>query len=420
MNLKQIFKRIYIQAPEPIPSEHRTLLLLIGAAMLIAGYDVNIYGLAIPQIQQSLNIAESDVGRIVVIFRLGMIPAIGLSYLADRIGRRNLLMATLAGATLATIWTAFAQSLPEFVAAQTLARVCIYTEELLCVVVIAEEFNERTRGWAMGQLGAMAALGAGLAALVFGFVNMLPFGWRAIYLLGAVPLLWLLWARRTLKETSRFRDHQALKSPIGPIASLLQHYPMRLLLLVCITVTYSFGMGSGIIFVSKHLQSAHGWSPAQVTMLIIGAGTIGVLGNIAAGILSDRFGRRIVLTITVLVSAAAYASFYTWATGLWLPVLWTIGIFTYMASDIIISAFGAELFPTSHRSLASAIRLFFWLLGGSIGLLAEAEMYEQYQSHGTAIAWLILATPLSLLPVWFLPETAQKSLEEISKIKPKI
>ena len=155
-------------------------------------------------------------------------------------------------------------------------------------------------------------------------------------------------------------------------------------------------------------------------MLIIGAGTIGVLGNIAAGILSDRFGRRIVLTITVLVSAAAYASFYTWATGLWLPVLWTIGIFTYMASDIIISAFGAELFPTSHRSLASAIRLFFWLLGGSIGLLAEAEMYEQYQSHGTAIAWLILATPLSLLPVWFLPETAQKSLEEISKIKSKI
>jgi putative MFS transporter len=161
-----LFRRIYVRAPEPIPPEHRRLLLLVGAAMFIAGYDVNIYGLAIPQIQKSLAIAEADVGRIVFVFRLATIPAILLAYLADRVGRRNLLMLTLAGATVTTIWTAFTQSAAEFVLAQTIARIFIYTEELLCVVVIAEEFNERTRGWAIGQLGALVALGAGFAALV--------------------------------------------------------------------------------------------------------------------------------------------------------------------------------------------------------------------------------------------------------------
>ena len=57
----KLFRRIYVRPPEPIPREHRRLLLLVGAAMLIAGYDVNIYGLAIPQIQKTFDIAEAAV-----------------------------------------------------------------------------------------------------------------------------------------------------------------------------------------------------------------------------------------------------------------------------------------------------------------------------------------------------------------------
>jgi MFS family permease len=131
MNLRHLFRRIYIRAPEPIPKEQQRLLLLVGAAMFIAGYDINIYGLAIPQIQKSLSIPEADVGRLIFVFRLGMIPALMLGYLADRIGRRGLLMATVAGMAMTTLWTAFAQNTVEFVAAQTLTRVFGYTEELL-------------------------------------------------------------------------------------------------------------------------------------------------------------------------------------------------------------------------------------------------------------------------------------------------
>ncbi|MBU6157013.1 MAG: MFS transporter, partial [Alphaproteobacteria bacterium] len=204
--LGQLFRRVYIRPPEPIPANQSRLLVLVGAAYFIAGYDVNIYGFAVRQIQQTFAIPESDIGLVIVLFRLGIIPALALAWLADRIGRRKLLMITLAGAALSTVWTAFAQSLPEFIIAQTIARIFIYTEEILCMVVIAEEFSERTRGWAAGQLGALEALGGGAAALVFAFVEMLPFGWRAIYALGAIPLLWLVWARRSLPETRRFQE----------------------------------------------------------------------------------------------------------------------------------------------------------------------------------------------------------------------
>ena len=416
--LGRTLRRIYTRPPEPVPDEHKRLLLLVGTAIFIASYDLNIYGLALPQIQKSFNIPEADVGRIIFIFRLGMIPAIFLSYLADRIGRRSLLLLTLAGATACTIWTSFAQSLPEFVAAQTLARVFAYTEELLCVVVIAEEFSERTRGWAIGQLGALASFGAGFAALVFGFVNLLPFGWRAIYFLGAIPLLWLLWARRKLKETKRFEDHKKSGHALHPFASLITNYPGRMALLAAIAMPYAFGMASSVVFLSKHLQSTHGWLPGQVSVLVIAAGAIAMLGNIVAGTLSDRIGRRIVLAAMIAASTLSFASFYTWATGPWLVLFWTAGLFAYLAADILIAGLAAELFPTSHRSLASALRLFCWLTAGGIGLLVEAELYERWGSHGTSIAILSLLTPLSLVAIWFLPETAKKSLEEISAERP--
>ena len=103
MNLRELFRRIYVRPPEPIPREHRNLLLLVGAAYFIAGYDVNIYGFAAKQIQQSFAIREEDIGIVIAIFRLGAVPALALAYLADRIGRRNLLMVTLAGAAVTTV-----------------------------------------------------------------------------------------------------------------------------------------------------------------------------------------------------------------------------------------------------------------------------------------------------------------------------
>ncbi len=412
--LGQLFRRIYIRPPEPIPSEHRRLLLLVGAAMFIAAYDVNIYGLASRQIQASFAIPEEDIGRVIVVFRLGMIPALFLAYLSDVIGRRALLMLTLAGASIATIWTAFAQTLPEFLAAQTLARVCIYTEEMLCVVVIAEEFSERTRGWAIGQLGAIGALGAGGAALMFGFVSLLPFGWRAIYFIGAIPLLWLLWARRSLTETKRFQERAAHGGKANPLVSLIRNYPGRLGLVIGVAATYAFAMASTVTLFSAFLQKTHGWLPWQVTVLTLGAGLIAILGNTIAGTLSDRYGRKIVLAICAIASAVGYALFFGWAQGWWLVLLWTIALFTFMATDILIASLGAELFPTSHRTFAASIRFFASLGGGSIGLLVEAEVFHLTGSHGSAIAIMTLAAPLCLIPIWFLPEPAKKALEEIA------
>lgn len=95
----------------------------------------------------------------------------------------------MVGYTLLTGATAFAPDAGTFVAFQFLARAVSIAETLIAVVVIAEEFPPKHRGWGIGALGAIHACGAGLAALAFGFVDVLPHGWRDLYLVGLGPLL---------------------------------------------------------------------------------------------------------------------------------------------------------------------------------------------------------------------------------------
>ena len=270
---------------------------LVGAGTIIANYDVSLYGMALLQIQTTFGIAENAIADVNALFRLGVLPALVLAYLADVIGRRTLLLVTLAGASVATVWTSFAQTTNEFIIAQLLARAFIYTEELLCIVVIAEEFNERVRGWGIGALGAMGALGAGLAAMIFASVNLLPYGWRALYFLGAIPLLYLLWLRRRLPETKRFESNQHKREYLRPIIALFANYPGRMALLIAMAIPAAFASANIVTFQSKFLQSEHGWHPAQVSTMVIIGGIIAILGATTAGTMSDRFGRRAVLSV---------------------------------------------------------------------------------------------------------------------------
>lgn len=407
------FRRIYVRPPEPIPPEHRRLLWLVGAGTIIANYDLTLYGMALLQIQTTFGIAENRIADVNALFRLGVLPAMALAYMADIIGRRLLLLATLAGATVATVWTSFAQTTEEFIIAQLLARAFIYTEELICVVVIAEEFNERVRGWGIGALGALGALGAGLGAVAFAAVNILPYGWRALYFLGALPLLYVLWLRRRLPETKRFtavHERQLWR----PLIGLVTNYPGRLGLLIAMALPAAFASANIVTFQSKYLQSEHGWQPAQVTIMVVVGGIIGVLGATTAGTLSDRYGRRVVLTCAILTLMVCFICFYGLVSGPLLIPFWITGIFAFLMCNVLIDALSAELFPTSHRSIASAVRYFFWIMAGSLALYLEGPLYDIVGSHGAAVALLILPAPLALIPLWFLPEPALKSLDDIA------
>jgi dienelactone hydrolase len=144
------------RAPE-LSSRQWRVLGMLSVVGLFEQYDVSILAFALPAIQASLAIAEDEVGLLGSIITMGALPAAAVGLAADRLGRRRLLLFTIVSYTLLTGATAFAPDANTFVALQFLARGFSTAEMMLSVVVIAEEFGPRTRGWGIGALDARGA-----------------------------------------------------------------------------------------------------------------------------------------------------------------------------------------------------------------------------------------------------------------------
>jgi putative MFS transporter len=411
-----------LRPPAPMTRAHERIFLLVGIAALFAGYDQNIFGLATPQIQATFHIPEDQLGPTVFYFRLAGLAALLVSASADLVGRRRLLLITITGQAFATLATAFASSIGMFIAAQIATRVFGYAEEMLCVVVIVEEVEAGVRGWANGTLAAMDSTGAGLASLVFAAVNYLPYGWRAIYVIGALPLFLVAFLRRRLPETKRFEVqqnevralHSHFASAFNVVRRLVSEYPGRVIGILVAAASFGFAIGSATVFMSKYLQQTLGYQPRNVTELYIPGGFLALALNILAGRLSDRIGRKPVIIVTVLVMAACFALFYSGINGWFVPAAWIGGLFGFFTTDALLAGYALELVPTAYRATMSGLRYITSSLAGALCLALEGPLYDVFHAHGPAISVSLGAVVLTVIAVLFLPEAAGKPLEEIA------
>jgi putative MFS transporter len=407
-----------LRPPVPMDGRQEHIFLLVGAAALFAGYDQNVFGLAIPQIQASLHIPENQVGLTVAYFRVAAIAAMLLAASADVMGRRRLLLLTILGQAAFTLLTAFTTDYASFVWAQVATRIFGYAEEMLCFVVIGEEVAAGARGWASGTLSAFDYLGAGVASLVFAAVNLLPYGWRAIYVIGALPLFLVAYLRRRLPETRRFAALSLAEARVAAGLRLARDvwrdYPLRVGAILVAAAAFGFAIAPATVLGSKYLQSVYGYSPGQTTLLFIPGGLIGLGLAILAGRLSDAWGRKRVALGVVALAGAGFFLFYSGAPALLMPPLWVLAFFGFFSGDALIAGFALEIVPTRYRATVSGLRYLVEIGMGALSLALEGVLYDIFRAHGPAVQWMLAALPLTLAAILLLPEPAGKSLEELS------
>jgi putative MFS transporter len=403
-------------------SEHQWRILgLVSLVSLFDQYDVYLFSLNLKHIQADLGLAEASLGWLGGFVRAGTLLAILVTLAADRVGRRRVLLVTVVAYTLLTGATAFAPNTLTFVALQFASRIFAVAESQLAVVVIAEEFAPANRGWAIGALGAIQACGAGLAALLFAFVGVLPFGWRSLYLVGLVPLALVAWWRRKMPETARFeslaRDPRfriGARGTLAPLLGLVRDHPGRFLAVAAVSFAFSFAQAPALFFAPKYLQDVHGWGPGGVAALNLIGGGVAIVANPLGGRLSDRIGRKPVTIAFALAWTACAIAFYR-AGGPAVGVVWAAMLFAAFGLDTTFSASSVELFPTSQRSTAAGGRSLMSGIGAVAGLAAVSLLYARLQSNWLAISAIALSV-LAIPPVvaLFFPETARRALEEVA------
>lgn len=400
--------------PSSLNAPDRKILLLLGAAFFIGQYDMTLLTLALPDVQASFAVAEEDLGSMIAIARLGALPAIALALLSDRRGRRRLLVVSLVGLSLFSLATGFAQTANQFILFQASARLFTTLEEILAVVYALELLPSRHRGWGVGFLAAMGGLGSGLGSLLYGTSDYLPGGWRALYVIGGMAIMYVAWLRRNLPESPMFQHHASAAPEPGffrPLQDMFRYHRLALLALTTIATAFWFQVVANLNFMSKYLQDSHSYSPAQVSIMFLVAGAFAIFGNVVAGRASDRIGRRPTLAFGIALNCAAFILFYN-SSGWLVPLAWIAALFSFFVVDVMMNAISGELFPTNCRSTAATLRSIISLVAAAIGLAIEGSLYSALGSHGAALSVMTLSSLLALPAVlMWLRETANTELQ---------
>jgi len=411
-----------LHPPSKITRRQERIFLLVGLAALFAGYNQSVFGFALPQIQASLHIAEDQVGPTAMAFRISVLGAMALTTMADVFGRRRLLLYTIVGQAFATLGSALAPTYGLFVGCQIATYLFSGAEMSLCYVVIIEEMNASVLGWSVGLLAAMSYMGGGITSLLFTAVNVMPYGWRSLYAIGAIPLFVVAFLRRRLPETKRFEiradDVERMKShaqaALDVVRQLVSQFPRRVIAGLTAGFFWAFAGASAGALGIKYMQQTLGYAPWQTTLIIIPGGLLALGFNILAGRFSDRVGRKTVIIGTALLSAATYALYFSGLRGNWVGMLWAVSFFFSAATDTLFSALTTEIFPTAYRATISGLGSLFSAMGAALGLFLEGRLYDLLGGHGPAVSLLLAGVVIMVGAVALLPEPAGKVLEEIS------
>lgn len=408
--------------PDDIEPRHLSLLGAIALALFVEEYDLAMLTAALPYIARDLSMAETDFGLYLGVIRLGALLSFLVIPFADRIGRRRVFLISLVITGLATFLTGFSQSPEQFVALQMLTRTFFVTGSAVAFVVITEEFPAAHRGWGVGMLGALGVCGHGLAMLLYSVSEHLPYGWRFLYFIGLLPVLCFPLFRRRIPETTRFRKHEtdsSIEPDVGrmrwarPLIELAREHPARAAGIALVGFLPAVGLISAFQFTGYFTQTIHGWSRGEYAAMVFVAGAIGIIGNVAAGRLGDRLGRRLV-GLVLLGSFPLWVGIFYHGPGWSLPFAWIGLVFSSSGGRIILRTLATELFATAQRASASGLFAILDTLGAATGLFivyfASAELGD-FIGMTTVLALAVLVGGSVLV---FFPETRQRELEAIS------
>jgi putative MFS transporter len=410
-------------APDIDPKLIR-LVGVVSLGLFFEAYDGSLLTAALKQIAEGLEMREPELGSYLGVIRLGSLSAILVAPVADRLGRRRVFLASIAAFSLGTFLTAFVRGPEQFVLVQMLTRSFAVAAIAVGMVIISEEFPAEQRGWGIGVVSALAAVGHGFGAGIFAAIEIIPGGWRGLFAIGGLPLLLLPYWTRVLPETRRFREHSGsvetsngarsgIAAMLTPIRRFVLEHPSRALVISLAALLVALGEACVYQFAAYIPQKVHGWAPGHYSLMVLVGGGFGVIGNVVAGRLGDRHGRRMVGAFFFGIFPAASWLFYQ-GPGLALPLAFAVIIFTGTAGTVILRALATELFPTSYRSTSSVWLAFIQTLGWTLGLLMLGVAGEDAAEIARFTAYLSLAVLLGGLAILLLPETSRRELEEIS------
>ena len=388
------------------------MLKLLWLACLPAAYVNTVFTQTVAYASTEFNISEQGQGFAAAIVRWGVVIAIPLAALADRIGRRKIIISLAWLAPLVISLGGFAPSFAVLVATQTVGRPLGISLTVFVLVFATEEMGTNTRAWALSILAVGSGVGAGSAVGAIPLAGISESSWRLVYLIGIGWLAVAYVLTRSLPETTRFL---ALHEEQIHHTDVETHiHRDRLWMQIAVAVLTNVFVATASIFQSRYLKDVREYSPLEISLFITITTIPATVGLVAGGRLADKVGRKVVAVATVPTGTMLYAlSFTTQGAAMWFFAI--VGGILLGISYPAMAVFRSELFPTAHRNMASALIMVASLIGGSVGLIGAGVLLDNGMTYGRVMTTFALGPVLvAVLVALRYPETAHLELETIN------
>ena len=166
-------------------------------------YEATIMQLVTPLLIKEWGITPATMGMVTTISRwVGLIGTFAFPVFADLYGRKPALIWSILGYSVLTGLTGFATGWVSLLILASLTRIALAGENPVGMLLVTETAPKKWRATALGGLVGGYPLGYLLCTLA-ALVVVPLWGWRALYFLGIVPALLVLWVRLGIKESPR-------------------------------------------------------------------------------------------------------------------------------------------------------------------------------------------------------------------------
>jgi len=373
----------------------RKALVAGGGGWMLDGMDVMLYALALNTIAAEFGLTKEESGRIAAATLFASaFGGVLFGVLADKIGRVRALMISILMYSVCTAMCATATSLWMLIFWRLLVGLGMGGEWAAGSVLIAETWDARHRGKAIGIMQSGWAIGYLIAAVLAALI-IPTWGWRPLFVVGAAPALIVLWIRRHVPESEAWTQAAENRTGFAASLSILARPPYaRRVVIACLLTTSLmcayWGLFSWIpSFLATPIEKGGaGLSLVNSAKWIIPMQIGAFLGYFSFGFLADWFGRRAIFVIFT-VSAAVLVPIYG-LSARHETVILLLGPLIGFFGHGYFSVFGAmlaELFPSSVRATAQGLCYNFgrgvsaaspWVIGA----------FADQMGLGTALAFL--------------------------------
>lgn len=355
-----------------------------------------------------LGLPTTTIGIALAIVRLASLASLPAAAMADRFGRRTVLLTVAAVGLAFTSLSALAPSFWWYVAMVAFARPALSTVNALAGVVAAEDSDSHGRSSALALIAVAYGLGSGIVSIGRGLLPGDP-SFRVVMAFSLVPLLLLpLLARKVREPPIAERRGPAVGLP----GRVPRRYVGRVALLAVLTGTTAMATGPGFTYLFVYGEGVLGASPLLLSSLVLGAGPAGLAGILVGRWGADHLGRT--LTAGVSMAAAGAAVAYAYAGQ---PRDLVIGYLLAIAASSAFApptgALVAELVPTNVRATVAGWETLAGVLGAVIGLTSFGVLADLTGGFTSAARAMGVVVGVVAIGFRWLPETLGIELEDL-------